>query len=993
VCTNGGTVTVIGAVDVTLCDGEHIVATATGESGTLNIDSAVVGSNDAGGPVIQFSAADNAAEPTDLILNLTGTTTVNPHDYDGVDVRTVRGDITVDIGEDVIINPDQTGVYVRTSETDSWPDDTPYRGGDIIIVNRGTVTAGDQPDPMGSNGIVGTANGGGVSISNYGTVTTTYAEYTSWDTYGILADGGYWSPEAVQVSIYNNGTVTALNDGLRINSYNGLGKAVNDVDGVITSNGRRGVVVWSAANSAELENYGEITSFDGPGVNVWSQGTVIGDASVVNGGSITAHDNEDRTVYTTLYNGAHIWSQVTGKAELTNLAGGSIEADDGWGVWMLSTDGDVIIDNAGRIKGETTAIHVGADGIEIVGGDPTPEYKGAVGGDLEVTNSGLLTAFGTITDSKFGLVTLGGDVGTASFQNEAGGIVGAGLDFEEGFDVASLQTMPAADFADLADAAVNQAIFAAIKADDIDITNEGLLFGRVVVGTPAAMSEGGDIPDTTGTVEVANSGNWVVSGLSSITGNATSATFRNTGTIWTLDKTAFDGDLVNAGGQLALVATGSHGASTSISGDYAASGAARVSLRWSADGEAEAIPGLFIAGDVTGETEVLIANPQQIEALDWSEPQQITLVTVEGDAADGAAHFFTDQRYGFSAYGLDYSDADDHTWSLTRGLNVDAMAALSNLAQATQDLFDLSSELATERMDDLRDIFFAGDAPEVEPAAYAETAPRSQAFSVFDLPQRGREGFAWVKGAVLTSSGAGYDADTGVYQGGIDLTAQMGDDLFAVGLFGGYGHTNLDFDLAATEATLDGGLFGVYGTYLADSGVFVNGTLLGQSFGVDATLSSVDSDFDGWSFGGRAEAGRRLDYGGLIVEPSLALQASRTSFDTVDVAAISAGFEDTDSLATEARLRLAGNLQRGNLLIKPYATLTAGYEFLADNKVVVPALDASHAGNDDGIYGDVNLGVTVGDAGDAYAALLQGNFDFSEDRTGAGLTLGGQVRF
>jgi hypothetical protein len=34
---------------------------------------------------------------------------------------------------------------------------------------------------------------------------------------------------------------------------------LNDVNGVLHSSGRRGVVVWSAIDDAELENYGSIT--------------------------------------------------------------------------------------------------------------------------------------------------------------------------------------------------------------------------------------------------------------------------------------------------------------------------------------------------------------------------------------------------------------------------------------------------------------------------------------------------------------------------------------------------------------------------------------------------------------------------------------------------------------------------------------------------------------------------------------------------------------
>lgn len=992
-CTNAGTVTYEGAVTILTCTDERLSATATGPAATLNVDNGYFDSDTDGGPGILLKANDDAANPTDITLNLTGSTTVFGQLYDGVDVRTVRGDITVNIGEGVLISPDQTGVYVAATEPESWPDGETYVGGNVIITNYGTVIAGASPDPMGTNGIAGLANGGGVSIANYGTVSTTYTTYSAWDTYGILADGGHLAAEIVPVSIYNDGSVTALNDGLRVNSYNGLASIVNDVNGVVTSNGRRGVVVWSQKNSAILTNRGTITSYDGPGANVWAGGSVSGDATIVNSGSITAYDNPDRTVYTTLYNGVHIWSQTVGKAELVNLAGGRIVAPDGWGAWMMSTDGDVVVDNAGLIKGATTAIHVGAqDGAVIVG--DIPGYEGAMGGDLTVTNSGIITAFATVADPQgtFGLVTLSGDVGTASFANEAGGVVGAGLDLDDGFVAGRIGALSMTELGGLSDAAGNLAIFAAVKADEVNITNAGLMFGRVVVETPAAVSEGIDVPDTTGAVEVSNSGTWVVTGVSSITPNALSGVFSNSGALWALDKTEFEGDVANRG-VIHLVSTGSQAGATTVLGDYAASGAARLLLHSSPGFGLSALPSLTIDGDVSGRTEVLLANPLQLATLDWRGTAPVTVVTVAGDAPVGASHFYMDQDVGLVSYGLNYASGEDETWSLSRGLNVDAAAALSSTAYAARNLLTLSTQLVTERLDDLRDSLFTGMLVPATPMAYAPTKAPSSAFSGVDTASSSPTARAWLKASGMTSTGDGYDMDTGIYQGGIDLARELGHDFVAAGLIAGYGRSTLDFNATATDATVDGPVFGAYGTYITESGVFVNGILMGQVFDVDMSLASVSTDFSGSSVGGRVETGIRLTYGELLVEPSVAMQASYTSFDTVDVANIAAGFGDTTGLAAEGRLRVAANIRRETVLLKPYAIATLGYEFLADDNVTVTALDASYVGDQKGLYGDLSLGLAVSDLSNSYSGFVQGSFDFTEDRTGVGIKLGGQLRF
>ena len=975
-----------GTVDVIQCDITGVGIKVSGAAGSVTLDDFVVESGESDGYVRIF-ADDSIYSPTAITVTLSGNTVITTYDYLGMDVRTNVGDITIDVGADVEISAQQTGIYVE-SGFDSEGDK--YDGGEIVLTNAGTITAGPDSDPMGANGIAAVSNGGGVSVTNTGTVTTTYGTRGETAARGIVADGGNMAVDEVMVSIYNSGTVDALDDGLRVNSYNGLGRIVNDVNGVVTSHDRRGVALWSAANSAEFENYGQVTALDGTGAMVWAEGTEVGDASVINGGTITAYDDANYAVTDSLFNGVHIWSEVVGDASLVNLSSGRIIAEDDWAAWLLSTDGNVEIDNAGLLKGKSTAILVGADQIYETTNVALDDYEGAMHGDLIVNNSGLVTAFETVgTFSNFGLVTLaGGDIGTLELNNLAGGLIGAGYDFSGGFDAGVLDSWSAAELDDLGAAASNYAVTIGAEADSISIDNRGTLFGAVTVLTPDLLY--GEGPDSTGAIEVSNSGLWVTRGVSFLTDAADSATFRNSGTTWALGTAEFWGDYANQGGLVVVAATEDLAASLAFRSDFDATGDSRLAFDLGAGSALNVHPIVAVAGNVTGQTDLVLKD---ISGWDWKAGGWLDLVTVDGSTEFGEESFFLSRPVqGLIEFQLAYED-HTQTWSVGQAeVSEQSLEEVSNVTGATQSAVASTSSGILNRTDDLRNEFWS-DTP-VTPLGYTE-APRTVADEAFaaltPVPSQVR---TWIKATGAFGAGDGYDSRLGVVDLGADVGTTLDGTFVALGAFGSLSTARVDFESSDSAADIAGTAAGVYGTLMTSEGFYVSGTVMVEASAIDLLLSGETADIDALTAGARLDAGYRTEVAGFGFEPGVGVRVGATQYSDFTMSSSEVSLGDTSSLAAELRLRLDRQLTLDTVLLTPFAVFTLGAEADDDgSSVAVSDLGTYELAGDGGGYAGVAAGLSVTGLDGALTGYARGDLTLTEDAYQAGLKLGASYRF
>jgi hypothetical protein len=956
------------------CSIEGVNIELTGPSATVTINDHTLDPTTSG--FVRILADDSALNPTALTVNVTGTTTIRSPDYDGIDVRTVRGPITVNIGDDTLVDAAQTGVFVESYDPDVVGS---YDSGSIVINNRGRIQVGPDGGVMGSNGIVGRTNGGGVQINNYGTVTTSRTVYDSWDTYGILADGGGSSITPVEVGIYNDGTVSSLNDALRVNSYNGLGKVVNDVNGVLTSSGRRGVVVWSAIADAELENYGSITALDGTGINVWG----ATGARVINDGVINAYNNASTTGGPSTFVGAHIWAQTSGDATLDNGATGRIDAHDGFGVWMQSANGDVVIDNAGVIKGQYNAVMVTGDNVASLTGEPLTVYQGAQGGAITLDNSGLLTAYGLAEDGipGRGLVTLAGDgLSAVTLNNKAGGLIGAGIELGSGFDTGLLDGS-ATELSELSPALGNLAIAVGADAsgDGINITNDGTILGRIALGSANALFGTGPIIGDTGFVD--NRGVWVTSG-ESMTGLVA-----NSGITWVVGSGSLLGSFNNDGGTLVLAATGDAAASFSIANDFTGGDIAFDVGTGSQFGSGVL---LDIGGDAYGTSTLSLAD---MSGWDWlANGGTRDVIAVGGQSTLGADSFVLGTPYrGLVAYELDYTASSDEIWTLQASFNDQSTDEIADIAGTTAaTLTDVTSG-AIDRAAQLRKLFQENE--DVQPMGYAASpaSPVDEAFAAL-TPDGAPALRFWSEGQASLGVTDIYSGQKAGLHFGADVSAQAGDSWFAGGVFGALSGKGLDFDSGNT-ADISAGAIGVYGTVETASGFYVAGTYALESATADIAIFGEAATFGALLHGGELDAGYRTAIGEFEVEPSLGLRFGRVSYDDFDMSGTTVSTADTDTLAAEARLQVSRSLVSDGLTVTPFAIVALGNAISTGGDLTVDNIGLVDALEGDGLYGKLSAGVEVGSADGRLQGFARAESTLSEDALWGAVKVGGSVGF
>lgn len=962
------------------CDVDGVNIRLTGPAGSVTLDDFLLDPTDSEG-YVQVFATDTEADPTDITVNLTGTTLVTNTNYDGLDIRTVRGDILVNIGEDVEVHGDQTGVFVETDDPDGG---SSYAGGDIVINNYGLVTSGPDGGVMGSNGIVGRANGGAVTINNYGTVTTSRTVFAGRDTYGILADGGYNSSSPVEISVYNNGDVTSFNDAIHINAYNGLARAVNDVDGTLVSTGRRAVSLWSRDGGTEFENYGSITAEDGPAGYIWSQGTTNGYASVINGGSILAYSDPNHVSDAPIFVGLHIWSQVDGSAELKNLSTGRIIARDGYGAFMQAANGDVVIDNAGLIKGQYNAIMVTADDLKEIWEENLEDYQGAQGGDVSVTNSGILTAYGLAEDgtANRALVTIAGvDLGTVELRNEIGGVIGAGINLDNGFDTALLDGS-ASDLDGLQAALSNYAVKIGAQAGQIDIINHGSILGRMSSGN--VEMEFGEGPNGGDDGYFFNYALWATSGHSELRST------QNNGVIWAQGETSLSGDLNNSYGTIILAATASQAAHFDIGAGYAGS-AGTLILNIGAGAALGEDPLLTVTGGASGSTTVQIAS---LEGWDWTNTGRLDVAQVMADSLPNGENTFVmdDWVHGFAQYHLDYTD-EDQLWSIEASVSQQSVDEVTTLADVVStSILDVSSDLL-ERTDALRDGFWSSG--NSQPMAYAATAQSSAdeaisgALSVDGKPAL--RTWAHARGAV--GGNDDYSGQQAGFSFGADVSAQVDDVFLAAGVFGTIGHTGLDYDVSASSAGIDAQSLGAYGTAMWTSGLFVSGVVALETANIDLDLSGAGASFDAQLQGGRIDIGYRTQVGDLEIEPSIGLAYGHTAYDDFQIASNSVSLDDADTLAAEARLRLSKTFHTETAQISPFAVLTVGSRDVEDGVISLAGLGAIGTLEDGGLYGGASAGVEVTSIDGSLTGFARADLKATDQSRWTSVKIGGAYRF
>jgi hypothetical protein len=924
----------------------------TGPDFTLGVvDMTIEGTDDSTG-YITFH--NNSGIPADLTLNIENTSIDSPA-YLGVFAATgdinpddAPGDLTLTIDEASSITAWDAGIYARA-----------YDGGDVSVENYGEIFAGTigEEQIFGGVGISAVADAGSVWIDNHGDVT-------SYSGRGLYADGGYADGSLV-VSIDNDGAVEAYGDAIRAIAGGSFGASTEIVNnGTVIGHDRRGIIGWSASGHSSIYNYGNVTSYGGQAIY---GSTETGNVTIVNDAQVRVID-EDPDVADgndTSFAGIEAEAGTSGDIDVQNLEDGDILSYD-HGIYAHTASGKVTIANDGLIVSAKAGILTSS-----TLGDVTIDNAGTIrGGDADETGAVAVVAL---------------DVGVVQINNKVGGVIVA--------DTASVFTpttewLDGASLTDLEDlaqsAATRNAITTLINgADSVTATNDGTVVGTIALGSFG----GGDL----GTARIENNGLWVTGGISGM--NDSDGVIANTGRIHSLGVSVFYGNVENSGdivlNSLGEDIEGYGSGALVVSGDYDGSGDARLVFDWP-DGSLVGIaPSLSVFGDVTGTTEMVIGRGEALATFEWDGTPMIALVSVAGTTENGADSFqMDDLSYGILSFRLVHEEGDGSTWYLALDA-VDGAETLAEIPFAARNLFKLATEGVADRLDDLRNVY-AGNGTTGAPLGYAAT-PDDPVTAALALNQPAQPTInAWVKTTGRYGQGQSYDAISGVIEAGVDTLVDTGSGTATIGAFGGYGGSEVDFDLDDSRATLTGPLVGAYANYTTGR-AFFGAIAAVQSLDVEATLSGADTSFGGITYGGRIDAGYRFG-DELIIEPVVALAASRTQFDTFDMNAMDVGFVDADSLATEARLRIAREFGFDGVVVVPFAIATVGYDFLGGDGVDVPPTEVV-LGNNGGAYGELAGGVTVASDDGMLSGFAKGNLGYAAGEVSAGIKLGANAAF
>jgi outer membrane autotransporter protein len=198
-----------------------------------------------------------------------------------------------------------------------------------------------------------------------------------------------------------------------------------------------------------------------------------------------------------------------------------------------------------------------------------------------------------------------------------------------------------------------------------------------------------------------------------------------------------------------------------------------------------------------------------------------------------------------------------------------------------------------------------------------------------------------------TSIAPGYNFSTGGLTFGVDYRVCSN---FAIGLTGGYAHTNADL---VNNGSLDvnGGTIGAYATGFA-GGFYVDAAAFGAFNGYDshrtALLGTASGDTDGQDFNALAEAGYDWKRGGLTIGPLASFQYTYVGFNGFtehgSLAPLSFNDQNAESTRTALGAKASYDWHVGHVVVKPELRAAWQHEF-GDTDYSIVSRFANGAGN------------------------------------------------
>jgi len=198
-----------------------------------------------------------------------------------------------------------------------------------------------------------------------------------------------------------------------------------------------------------------------------------------------------------------------------------------------------------------------------------------------------------------------------------------------------------------------------------------------------------------------------------------------------------------------------------------------------------------------------------------------------------------------------------------------------------------------------------------------------------------------------TDNASGFYLSTGGVTFGVDYRVSPN---FAIGLMGGYAHTNGDL-VDGGSLDVDGGKIGAYATAFS-GGFYVNAAATGGLNDYDtsrtALLGTASGNTEGREFTGLIAAGYDWKTGNLTVGPIASFQYTYVDFDGFtehgSLAPLTFNDQSADSSRTALGAKASYDLHMGHVLVRPEIRAAWQHEF-GDTDYAIVARFANGAGN------------------------------------------------
>jgi len=200
-----------------------------------------------------------------------------------------------------------------------------------------------------------------------------------------------------------------------------------------------------------------------------------------------------------------------------------------------------------------------------------------------------------------------------------------------------------------------------------------------------------------------------------------------------------------------------------------------------------------------------------------------------------------------------------------------------------------------------------------------------------------------------TSAAQGYNFTTGGMSAGVDYLIT---DHFAVGLFGGYSHTWVNFN-SSGGADVNTGRGGLYATYF-QQGWWINAAVWGggnsYSTSRQALAGQANGETDGWELSTFGDAGYDFHYGDLSFGPTVSMQYTDVHISGFgehgSMVPLNIHGDSQDSLRTDVGGQAYYRWHVGNIPVIPNVRLAWEHEYFYSALPITataPALDGATA--------------------------------------------------